>query len=88
MHFAWRACPFLRKSKNNFLYFGMPLVAAYMRGNYKFLPNFADNKYGYFYPISALILFNAFFSRRETCACEIPTWPEISVCVFPSKYLR
>lgn len=27
----------------------------------------------------------AFFSRRETCACEIPTSFEISVCVFPSK---
>lgn len=26
----------------------------------------------------------AFFSRRETCACEIPTSAEISVCVFPS----
>ena len=27
----------------------------------------------------------AFFSKRETCACEMPTSSEISVCVFPSK---
>lgn len=27
----------------------------------------------------------AFFSSRETCACEMPTSPEISVCVLPSK---
>ena len=27
----------------------------------------------------------AFFSSRDTCACEMPTSPEISVCVLPSK---
>lgn len=27
----------------------------------------------------------AFFSRRDTCACEMPTSSEISVCVLPSK---
>ncbi len=26
----------------------------------------------------------AFFSSLDTCACEIPTSAEISVCVFPS----
>ena len=30
------------------------------------------------------IFCKAFFSKRETCACEIPTSSEISVCVFPS----
>ena len=35
-------------------------------------------------PISVLICLSAFFSSRETCACEIPTSAEISVCVFPS----
>ena len=37
------------------------------------------------YEISFRMLPSAFFSRRETCACEIPTSAEISVCVFPSK---
>lgn len=36
------------------------------------------------YPIMARISLRAFFSRRETCACEMPTSAEISVCVFPS----
>ena len=26
----------------------------------------------------------AFFSSRETCACEIPISPETSICVLPS----
>ena len=35
--------------------------------------------------ISRFRLPSAFFSRRETCACEMPTSAEISVWVFPSK---
>lgn len=30
-------------------------------------------------PISVLICLSAFFSSRETCACEMPTSAEISV---------
>ena len=38
----------------------------------------------FIYEISFRMVPMAFFSRRETCACEMPTSAEISVCVFPS----
>ena len=34
--------------------------------------------------ISLRLALMALFSSRETCACEMPTSPEISVCVLPS----
>ena len=36
------------------------------------------------YEMFSRMFCRAFFSKRETCACEMPTSSEISVCVFPS----
>ena len=35
------------------------------------------------YEIFCRILLSAFFSRRDTCAWEMPTSSDISVCVLP-----
>jgi len=45
-----------------------------------YVPPFLDK----IHEIFNRILLRAFFSRRDTCACEMPTSAEISVCVFPS----
>ena len=45
--------------------------------------NFSIEKYIYS-EIFKRLPRKAFFSNRETCACDIPTSSEISVCVFPS----
>lgn len=39
----------------------------------------------YSHAMSRRMVLMALFSRRDTCACDIPTSSEISVCVFPSK---
>ena len=46
--------------------------------------NRAENSARPRYSIQLFIDFSAVFSSRETCACEMPTSSEISVCVFPS----